>query len=375
MTSKDRMLTAFNHGVPDRVPVSPGISAMIPARLTGRPFWDLYLYGKYSPGQAYMDAVRHFKFDGWASAGPGKFGDDKRVFSQREIEHTDERIVTETACTTPAGTMTQETVYRKYDVPAQRKRYVKNLAEDFDKLKYFYPDPDSADYSPIKTSMDKMGDDGVMGFGVSVPGLHSMLDLREGGLESLAYDLYDTPDLIEQWRVIWHEHTVKLVKRAVEYKPDYIMMGASGLLTLQSPQLFRQLSLPTIKEVTAIARAHNIPSHLHACGKSKYLVEVFANETGLDSICPLEMPPMGDIVLSEIKNLYGNKLCFKGNIHTTQTMLFGSALDVENAAKKCIDDAAKGGGYILATGDQCGRDTPYENLFKLAEVARTYGKY
>jgi hypothetical protein len=26
-------------------------------------------------------------------------------------------------------------------------------------------------------------------------------------------------------------------------------------------------------------------------------------------------------------------------------------------------------------GDQCGRDMPPENIFKLVEVARTYGKY
>jgi uroporphyrinogen-III decarboxylase len=34
-----------------------------------------------------------------------------------------------------------------------------------------------------------------------------------------------------------------------------------------------------------------------------------------------------------------------------------------------------GGGFLLSTGDQCGRDTPPENLFKLVEVATTYGKY
>lgn len=174
---------------------------------------------------------------------------------------------------------------------------------------------------------------------------------------------------------MWHEHTIALVRHAVRYKPDYIMIGASGLLTLQSPELFRQLSLPTIKEVTAIAREHRIPSHLHACGKSRFLVDVFSEETELDSVCPLEIPPMGDIELSEIKRLYGKRLCLKGNIHTTEVMLLGSVLDVEHAAKKCIDDAAGGGAYILATGDQCGRDTPYENLFKLAEVSRSYGTY
>lgn len=84
---------------------------------------------------------------------------------------------------------------------------------------------------------------------------------------------------------------------------------------------------------------------------------------------------MGDCDLSELKAHFGNRFAFMGNIHTTDVMLNGSVEDVERAAKKCIDDAAAGGGYILSTGDQCGRDTPDENIFKLVEVARTYGRY
>lgn len=48
---------------------------------------------------------------------------------------------------------------------------------------------------------------------------------------------------------------------------------------------------------------------------------------------------------------------------------------VEVEAIKCIEDAAEEGGFILSTGDQCGRNTPYENIFKLVEVCEKYGKY
>ena len=33
------------------------------------------------------------------------------------------------------------------------------------------------------------------------------------------------------------------------------------------------------------------------------------------------------------------------------------------------------GGFILSTGDQCGRDTPQANQFRMVEVAKTYGIY
>jgi len=56
-------------------------------------------------------------------------------------------------------------------------------------------------------------------------------------------------------------------------------------------------------------------------------------------------------------------------------MLRGTPETVERAAKEAIDAAGEGGGFILSTGDQCGRDTPDENIFKLLEVAQTYGRY
>jgi uroporphyrinogen decarboxylase len=56
-------------------------------------------------------------------------------------------------------------------------------------------------------------------------------------------------------------------------------------------------------------------------------------------------------------------------------MLHGTVDDIIREAKACIDAAAAGGGFILSTGDQCGRDTPDENLFALVEVAKTYGRY
>jgi uroporphyrinogen decarboxylase len=100
-----------------------------------------------------------------------------------------------------------------------------------------------------------------------------------------------------------------------------------------------------------------------------------AEETALTVIDPLEIPPMGDCNLVELKRLYGESIILKGNLHTTNVMLNGSREDVIEASKRAIDDAASGGGFILSTGDQCGRDTPDENIFAMVETARTYGRY
>src|SRR5574342_344741 len=72
MTGRQRMLAAFAHHQADYVPVSADISAMVPVRLSGRPFDEMFLdglphhgYASASVAQAYVDAVKHYGMDGW----------------------------------------------------------------------------------------------------------------------------------------------------------------------------------------------------------------------------------------------------------------------------------------------------------------------
>jgi uroporphyrinogen decarboxylase len=84
---------------------------------------------------------------------------------------------------------------------------------------------------------------------------------------------------------------------------------------------------------------------------------------------------MGDCDLAEVKERYGSRIALMGNLHTTEVMLLGTPQDVERAARHCIAAAARNGGLVLSTGDQCGRDTPDENIFALVRAAREHGRY
>ncbi len=195
--------------------------------------------------------------------------------------------------------------------------------------------------------------------------------------EEEIYEYYDNPDKFYKRRdLMIQKFTDKFYKfMALEDKPDFICTGASGTLIFQTPAIFRELALPIVKKITSLCKEYKIPSHIHSCGPEKELIKICAEETDLTIIDPLEILPMGDCNLAEIKKLYGNKLILKGNLHTTDIMLDGSTADVIEASKRAIDDAAEGGGFILSTGDQCGRDTPFENIHAMVETARSYGKY
>ncbi len=84
---------------------------------------------------------------------------------------------------------------------------------------------------------------------------------------------------------------------------------------------------------------------------------------------------MGDCDLAELKRTFGHRLAFMGNLHTTDVMLRGSPETVREASRLAIEAAGKGGGFILSTGDQCGRDTPDANIRAMIEAAERYGKY
>ena len=184
-------------------------------------------------------------------------------------------------------------------------------------------------------------------------------------------------ELMNDLKLRWGrmQQAMQQMEMIAEVRPDSILTGGSGSITLQSEELWRELSLPTIKKLTAMSRQAGIISGIHSCGKEEYLVRVCAEETDLNYVNPLEIPPMGDCNLKEIKQKYGKKLALMGNLHTTNVMLCGSRETVREASIRALKDAAEGGGFALSTGDQCGRDTPDENIREMVRVCKEFGVY
>jgi hypothetical protein len=64
ITKRERLLAVMRGEVPDCVPVCPDISNMVPCRLTGKPFWDIYVYRDPPLWKAHIDAIKRFDLDG-----------------------------------------------------------------------------------------------------------------------------------------------------------------------------------------------------------------------------------------------------------------------------------------------------------------------
>jgi len=363
--------------IPDCVPVAPDFSNMIPAKRTGKPFWDLYLYNDPPIWEAYIDCAKFFDIDAVMDGYfPLAYPDNtvqEHDWQTAIICRDAEKIITRQYYR-ESGKMTwhdKVNVYPVGDPPTSNvpieKLELPPVPPKWEPLEGVKP----VDRSPegLKKLKAKLGDQGLIGVGLVGTNLITNPDVL--------FDYYDNPEKLEA--VV--EKRMKDVDRnfawlmSLEVKPDFLCLGGSGSMIYQSPEFFREHALPAVKHAIDLATAAGIPTHVHSCGPEKELVKILAEETTLTMIDPLEIPPMGDCNLAELKKLYGGKLTLKGNLHTTEVMLKGSVRDVINASRKAIDDAAEGGRFILSTGDQCGRDTPFENLYAMIETARTYGRY
>ncbi len=420
MTSRERLSTVLAGRVPDCVPVAPDFSNMIPARLTGKPFWQLYLYDDPPIWQAYVAAAKKFNIDSLMDGYfPLAFPDDppplptrlpptpeqeKQIIPDSEWQRfvvfkSKERIVVQRSRLENGKRIWEPliTVYYVADPPTENippsKAGLPDVPTRFEPLEIKKP----ADRGPAGLARLKqlLGDQGLIG----VFAAHTCILSSEQDI----FTYYDHPELHAYWadklvenaekrfaKIMAMSASPRQVKpgaaretspdsrpasRGGPLKPDFICVGGSGTLVFQTVDIFRQLAFPAVKRTIELAAKAGLPTHVHSCGPEKALIKIMAEETSLTVIDPLEIPPMGDCVLAEVKKLYGGKLVLKGNLHTTSVMLHGTPDDVVAASKKAIDDAAEGGRFILSTGDQCGRDTPDENLLAMVRTARTYGRY
>jgi len=381
MTPRDRLLTVLSGKIPDCVPVTPDMSNMIPARLTGKPFWDIYLYNDPPIWDAHIACAKHFDIDGFMDGlfndyRPLDFGDEPRQEPEWErfiVFRSPDRIITQ-ACRVEKGKRIwapKVAVYYVSDPPTGglpvEKVGLPPVPERWEPLEGVKPiDGGPAGFQRAK---EMMGDRGLVGLSVI-----SSAVLRDP--EAL-YRYYDNPDKHEQWAAERVERAERYFRKLMHHgvRPDFISVGGSGTLVFQTAEIFRQLAFPAVKRGIELATAAGIPTHVHSCGPESALVKIFAEETDLTVIDPLEVPPMGDCDLAELKRHHGDDIVLKGNLHTTEVMLRGTPDTVAAASRKAIDDGGAGGRFILSTGDQCGRDTPDDNIRAMVETARSYGRY
>lgn len=386
------MMTAMRGGVPDRVPVCPDISNMIPAILTGKPFWDIYFFDSPSLGSAYLDTIDRLGMDGWYLYGNVKGGNDAfdpagevtglaydaffvpADLVKRTTKRLDDKRMQETVkIETPLGELETTTVCFRQAPPWDTTNLIKDLRRDWPRLRWLMGESWHWDNSCAEKST--VGDRAVYGLQV-----HTLVDfwdgVRDGQSDQVIMDFYDDRDFMDDVFDYYKAFTLSRVRGLIAAGVDEILVqGSNSSMSLINPTIYDRYVLPLNVEVSRVTRELGCIGHLHTCGRSSYVVERNMQEATFDVIEPLEKPPGGDVDIGAVKRRYDGRVALKGNMRTSGPLLTGTPDEVEDEVIETLQAAARGGGFILSSGDQVGGNTPLSNLERMIEAGHRYGRY
>lgn len=133
-----------------------------------------------------------------------------------------------------------------------------------------------------------------------------------------------------------------------------------------SPRTFERFSFPYLQKVFRAWKAHGVTcALLHICGNSTKVLDLYA-ATGADLV---EVDHVVD--LAAAKQRIGERVTLVGNVDTVTELLQGTPAAVHASAQRCIDQAGRGGGFLLGSGCIVPRYTPIENVQEMIRVAHS----
>ncbi|MFB6183713.1 MAG: uroporphyrinogen decarboxylase family protein [Haloarculaceae archaeon] len=205
-----------------------------------------------------------------------------------------------------------------------------------------------------------------------------------------------------------HDLMEKLTEFHIEYHTAFedrahavVVLDPVAAAETTSPQQYEEFVYPYLKEdFEAIADAGLIPIN-HPCGDTTGIIRTVADtipddspggvhanygnvekwpkdveylESVIDDVDYDEGDPYS-IMLKAVKAEVGDEVCILGNVDPVTVMLEGDPETVEETARRNIEYAADGGGFILTPACDTNPDTPAENFRALVAAAEEYGQY
>lgn len=338
MNSKERVIAALQRQVPDRVPT---IEWSIDKKIIKE------LVGDANP----FDAVQKLEIDGVMV---------KPDYTKEFINEN--TYIDEWGC---KKQITSESVNHIIESP------LKDINE-YGKFKF--PDPYSNHrFTTIEKAVQKLGSEKAIVLNVR----DVWSDIRdilgyEAALISVLTDREKFSKLLD--RCIDYNHTIAQIAKN-KYGIDILVTTddyADNNNVIFGPKLFHEFFAERFKRAIGGFKRLGYYCIKHCDGNIKDIIDIFI-DAGVDCLDPID--PDGGMDLKIIKKKYGKKICLKGNISCTKTLVNGTTDDVENEVKSCLQSAAPKGGYIISSSNSIHSGVKAVNYLKMLEVIKKYGRY
>jgi len=389
MNSKERLLTAINGQMPDRVPIStyelvgynskawenndPSYSRLmdtIRAKTDCICMWEPPPVAN-SPTPAVGEPS--FALSSRAPFLESAYPVDMEVEEQRE----DAATITRKTMHTPRGDLTQTTkVIDGVHTVWQPEHWCKSI-EDVDKalsVPYKPLDWDFSDYARIK---EEVGDHGIIMTSVADP-LWLAADLMEFG-EFTIWAMTETEHFAKTVAIM-HERAMENLRHMLDVcVVDLYRIAGPEYATppFLPPRFFELFVVRYVTEMVDLIHSKGARVRFHCHGRIGQVLDMIV-DTGAGGLDPCESPPDGDITLSDVKERVGDQVCLFGNLQV-KLLEQGMASEVEEAVRECMVSAKEGGGYVIMP-TAAPFSTPLankteENYMRFIDAALEYGKY
>jgi len=352
MSSKERVLAAFEHEEPDHVP------AWLGAAPETREMMVDHL------GLADDEALSVYLGDDFRRvfatyAGPPEFAPDLNLMEGSTYR-------------TPFGV---ERHGYGYGMPRHHPLANATLKEIHE---YSWPDPAWMDVSGIRAEAEQWGGQYAVLGGDWSPFWHDAIDLLD--MDQLFYKMYDEPELVDTLMKYIVDYYFGVSERIFEAAADVIDIffigndfgGKTG--PLMGEDTFRRFILPHLKRLIDLGHDYALKVMMHCCGGFAPLIPPMI-EVGLDGLQALQ-PSARGMAPAELKAAFGGKMVFNGCIDTQFVLIEGHPDLVRAQTRQVLDTMMPGGGYIASPShDYLLPETPIENIITLYETVREYGFY
>jgi len=141
-----------------------------------------------------------------------------------------------------------------------------------------------------------------------------------------------------------------------------------------SRDFYRRFVLPYEKRIVEnIHKETDLPIYVHTCGAIGDRIALMV-KAGYDGIDTMDPPPLGNTEIGDVKREFGNKIFLKGNLGPVNVLLKGTKEQVYEKAVWLVQQAGRGGGYILSTACSVAPAATPENIKQLyrASVEHPY---
>ncbi len=178
-------------------------------------------------------------------------------------------------------------------------------------------------------------------------------------------------DLVEIWSTGLATQLVKAGVDAIWFGEDL----GSQISTLIAPDDWRTRFKPRHKRMIETLRRENpeLIIIMHSDGAVAPLIDDFI-EIGVDVYNPVQ-PNVAGSDPQELKNRYGDKICFFGGIDQQSLLTYGDITMIREEIKRRISILGKNRGYILAPAHILQPDVTTDTIEEMIKAAIEFGSY